>query len=644
MAKKPFGRGQKPDHHSNQSSARNDRGSARKRDRAGDLAEAAMDAGAGGAGGGIFGRLPTMQMLKMAVLAYASYRGGGALATFWNDLKNGTPYDLRENAGKGSATGESKGGATDDLQKNLATSAGKEGLAGGDGVTKALDGRGSTDLAINSKLHAGIDLEQPMPPAPSNLAGNMKDQVVRLALPGRGDRTIDFALSEAGNDASALAEFQRGYPAFASKSGLPSELPVGSSLSIGVPSSGMFASEDKTAREYRLVGEGTFERNSLMTGSLDTPGEGAWRVDPAFKAKDYRFDASELGQDSANFVQARTLSEQASSSSLLVQRQALAGALDAPVSTPVSVGNRLLGQSPGSDFEDLVKGAGLSASEASMVKSHDFRTGTTSVGVEAPNGAVMMQTGATDKISAARHGDGASVFVSYEAAKGSLGAFGAKGEFVGKEAASGAFDAVGKAAKGAEASPVLAAANAAGVEGRKAVFADIKGGHESQTTRVAYEGRVVDYHAKNGSLVIVERDPATHEPKDASIIRSQGIRLKDGKLELDSKSNGLLREHVELASQGRSEEFGARHPAVKQQFASLGEGPAKVEPSASLAKADAGGRSHEASNAVGIDPGGASKIATMKEVGLQELNAPAPVAASVAAVPKARAGAMEIGG
>lgn len=644
MARKPFGRGQKPDHHNNQSGHRSDRGSSRRGDRVGDIAEAAMEAGAGGVGGGLLGRLPMMQMLKVALLAYASYRGGGALSTFWNELKNGTPFDLRDKDTKATPTAAEKASAgVGDLEKNLATVAGKDGLAGGQAVTGALDGRGPTDQAISPIAHQGLPAGQTLTSPPAGLTGNMKDQVVRVALPGQGGRTVDFPLAAASNDASALAEFQRGYPEFAKKRGLPGDLPLGASLTIGVPSAGMFASEDKTAREYRFVGDGSYERNTMMKGSLDTPGEGAWRSEAAFNARGYRFDPTAVSQVSGDLVRAETASEQALSSALIVQRQALGGASEPSVSTPVSVGNRLLGHSAGSDFEGLAKSVGLAAGDATLVKSHDTRSGASAVGIETANGALTIQSGAADRISAARHGEGASVFVSLEAEKGSLGAFGAKGQFEGKESASAAFDAVGKAAKGAEASPVLGAANSAGVEGRKAVFSELKNGQESQTTRIAYEGRVVDYHAKNGSLVIVERDPSTHEPKDASIIRSQGIRLKDGKLELDAKANGLLREHVELSSQGRSEEFGARHPTVKQQFASLGEQAGKSESISPALKAEDKSKGADAMNAVSVDPGGSAKIATMKEVGLQELHAPAP-AGAVLAASKAKASGMEIGG
>lgn len=643
MARKPFGRADKPSHQDNHASPKNDRGPSRRGERAGDIAEAAMEMGAAGAGGSILSRLPMMQMLKTAFLAYVSYRGGMSLATFWNELKNGTPFDLRDKAEKAGSEGANKdASAPGVLEKNLATAAGKDALGSGQTMSEAIGGRGAVDLTLNKAAHKGLAADD-LPPAPTNLAGNMEGQVVRLALPGRGDRTVDFPLTKATNDQSALAELQGGYAEFAKKKGLPADLPLGTSLSIGTPSSGMFSSEDKTAREYRFVGARAFEQNAMMKGSLETPGEGAWRADPAFKAAGYRFDQAAVAQSSDDVVKAATVAEQAGASSLITQHQRVAGALEPGVSTPVSMGNRLLGHSAGSDFQSLANTVGISSADASLVRSHDLRSGASGIGVEGANGAISIQSGSIDRVAAARHRDGTSIFVSLEAERGALGSFGAKGQFVGKESASAAFEAVGKAVKGAEASPVLAATNEAGVTGRKAVFANLQPGHEGMTTRVSYDGRVVDYHARNGSMVIVERDPSTHEPKDASIIRSQGIRVKDGKLELDAKSSGLLREHVELSSQGRSEEFGSRHPAVRQQFASIGEAAAKVDQALGAGKGDDRGRAGEASAALPLDSGGPSKAVTLKAAGLEELNSPMPSNA-IAAAPKARASSMEIGG
>lgn len=603
-----------------------------------------MEMGAAGAGGGFMSRLPVMQMLKTALLAYVSYRGGTSLATFWSELKNGTPFDLRDKAEKAAAEGPNKAASVSgELEKNLATVAGNDALTSGQAVSDSLSGRGAVDLAINKAAHNGVGTDIAAAPASLSLSANMKGQVVRLALPGRGDRTVDFPLMNASNDQSALAELQGGYTEFAKKKGLPAELPLGTSISIGVPSSGVFSSEDKTAREYRFVGGRAFEQNTLMKGSLETPGEGAWREDPAFKAAGYRFDEAAVAQSSADVVRAATIEEQAQSSALITQRQSLAGSIEPAVTTPVSVGNRLLGHSAGSDFQNLASGMGITSADATLVRSHDVRTGATGVGIEGANGAVSIQSGAVDRVAAAKHRDGTSIFVSLETEKGSIGSFGPKGQFVGKEAATGAFEAVGKAAKSAEASPVLAAANEAGVTGRKAVYANLQAGHEGLTTRVAYEGRVVDYHARNGSMVIVERDPSTHEPRDASIIRSQGIRVKDGKLELDAKSSGLLREHVELSSQGRSDEFGTRHPTARQQFASIGEAAAKVDQAVGVAKGDDRGRAGEALSALPLDNGGASRGVSLKAAGLEELNSPV-AGSAIAPAPKARAAGMEIGG
>lgn len=645
MARKPFGRADKPAQHDNHASSRSDRGSARRGDRAGDIAEAAMDVAAAGAGGSMLSRLPLMQMLKTALLAYVSYRGGTSLATFWNELKNGTPFDLRDKAQKAGAEGSDKAASVPDvLERNLATAAGKDALGSGKVVSDALSGRGAVDLAMNKAAHSGLAPDE-VGSAPTSLvlAGNIKGQVVRLALPGRGDQTVDFPLMKATNDQSALAEFQGGYAEFAKKRGLPAELPHGASLSIGTPSSGMFGGEDKTAREYRFLGGRDFEQNALMKGSLETPGNGAWRADPGFKAAGYRFDLSAVAQSSDDVVRAASVEEQSGVSALITQRQRVDGAIEPGVSTPVSMGNRLLGHSAGSDFQNLASAVGVSGPDASLVRSHDLRSGVAGIGIEGATGAVSIQSGAVDRVAAARHSGDMSVFVSMEAGKGALGSFSANGQFVGKEGASAAFEAVGKAVKGAEASPVLAAANEAGLAGKKAVYANLQPGQEGLTTRLAYDGRVVDYHARNGSMVIIERDPSTHEPKDASIIRSQGIRVKDGKLELDAKSSGLLREHVELSSQGRSDEFGARHPAVRQQFASIGETAAKVDQSISSGKGDDKTRGAETFAAVPLDNGGASKGASLKVAGLEELNSPVAASAVVSA-PKARATSMEMGG
>lgn len=641
MARKPSSRSQRHDDHSQQPASRNDRSRSR-RDRAEDLLDAASDAGRGSGWGGLLSRLPYGQMLKTAFLAYVAVRGGGALATFWNELKNGTPYDLRDKSKPTDGVDTGKAAVTDAvLDKNLSTTAGKNALEGGKSVTDGLNSHSAADTALNASSNSAAGAIASQPEA---LQAGMKGQVIRVALPGQGDRTVDFQLQKAVNDKSALAEFQAGYSSFAKEKGLPAELPQGSSLSIGHPSAGMFSADDQTAREYRFLGDRDFERNRSMSGSLDSPG-GAWRSEDSFKVPGYRFDSSSIAASSSDMVRAEGIEEQARYSRLITQERGLSGATEAAVTTPVSVGNRLLGHSAGSDFESFAKVVGAGEG-ASLVKAHDIETGFHSVGVKSAIGAVAIQSDQVDRVSSTQHKDGASVFVSLEAPKGSLGAFDRKGNFEGKEAASGAFESVGKAAKAAEKSPVLAAANDVGVEGRKAVYADLKPGNESLTTRIAYEGRVVDYHARNGSIVMVERDPQTHQPKDASIIRSQGIKLKDGQLELDPNSSRLLREHVDLASKGRSSEFGDRHPGVRQQFASLGEGESKAATqSASVEKQvgrsiDGGARGGE----LGVEPdrGGASRMSAIREAGIQEMNAPAPATAMPLARPKSAG--MEIGG
>ncbi|PZR95227.1 MAG: hypothetical protein DI537_05425 [Stutzerimonas stutzeri] len=643
MARKPFGRADKHPHQ-NSHPAKNERSGSRRGERASDLADAAMEIGGAGVGGGLLSRLPMMQMLKTALLAYVSYRGGTSLATFWNELKNGTPFDLREKSEKASTEAARKAASVPGtLERNLATVAGKDGLSSGQSVTESLGGRGATDLALHKDAHAAIVSDASASTGAPNLAAQMKGQVLRLALPGRGDRVVDFPLTGAVNDESALAELQSGYAEFAKKRGLPGEIPLGTSVTVGVPSAGIFSSEDKSAREYRYLGGRSFEQNTLMRGSLETPGDGSWRTDPAFKSASYRFDVSAVGQSSSDIVKAATLSEQSADSSLFVQRQRLEGMLEPAVTTPVSVGNRLLGHSAGSDFQNLLGGLGLASAEAVLTRSHDAGSGASAVGVEGPAGAVSVQSGAVDRVAAARHREETSIFVSLEAEKGSIGKFSPKGEFVGTEAASRAFETVGLAAKSAENSPVLAAANDVGVPGRKAVYASLQAGQEGLTTRVAYEGRVVDYHARNGSMVIVERDPATHEPKEASIIRSQGIKLKDGKLELDAKTSGLVREHVELSAQGRSEEFGTRHPAVREQFASIAEQGAKVEQATLSSKGGELSRSEATAAMPPLDNGGASKSGALKAAGLEELNSTVASSFGVASQ-KTRAAGMEIGG
>lgn len=641
MAKKPASRTHQSDQHAENRAGHSERGRTRRGERAGDIAEAASEAAE--AGGGFLSRLPLVQMLKTAFLAYASYRGAGALGTFWNELKNGTPYDLRDKSKQATATDGAKAAVADAaLDKNLSSLAGKSALEGGSKITEGLNGRSASDSALKSAANPGASSVESAPVA---LQEGMKGQVIRLALPGQGDRTVDFKIEKSVNDQSALAEFQAGYSKFAKEKGLPSELPAGSSLSIGAPSSGMFSTSDKTAREYRFLGGDQFERNRAMSGSLDGP-QGAWRSDPGFKSSGYRFDIGAVASGSPDLVRAETIEAQAHTSRLITHEHAFAGASEPPVTTPVSVGNRLLGHSAGSDFEALGKAVGVGA-DASVVKSHDVVSGQSSVGIRGASGTLSIQSDSADRISSAQHKEGTSVFVALEAPKGSLGQFDRKGAFEGKEAATGAFEAVGKAANSAEKSPILVAANDAGVEGRKAVYSDLKPGTESLTTRIAYEGRVVDYQAKNGSIVMIERDPQTHQPKDAAIIRSQGIKLKDGQLELDAHSSKLVREHVDLASKGRSLEFAEKHPEVRQQFASLSESEGKStvhvvgNPDRGAAK-PIDGQSRAADLGVEPDRGGSSKIAAIKEAGLQELSAPVSAVTVPAARPKSSA--MEIGG
>ncbi|GHE73891.1 hypothetical protein GCM10019059_36800 [Camelimonas fluminis] len=542
-------------------------------------------AGAGG-GRGMLGRMlsgmvsgNTMRIGTYAALAYAGY---SALREYGGFMLGGgrTTYDLRTQAQKDAALGPANMDKAS-LEKALGTASGREGLAAGGKLSAAVGGRSDLSVALDVDAHKGLSASKREGLAPGDapgLRGAMSGQVVRVSLPGDMGKSHDFHLEGAVNDESALAEFKKNYGEFSRKNGLPAELPKGASLIIG-DGGGVLSSAPATAREYRFVGGEQFEKNGRMRGSVLDPGADAWSADPAFRSGAARFTGAEVGTGSADLVRASSLSEQAAASSLVRQSQVFGQIGDAPVSTPTSFGDRLLGRDGGRDFSEFARSAGATVGESAVVKSVNLETGERSVGIETAKGGVAFTGGASgDRVTMERDDDGVAVFARRSGASGDLGKFDEKGNFQANDAAAHAMRDMQAAVGEAGRSPVVALANGAGVETGKAISIDMTPGNESVTTRVAYGDRVVDYQARNGSMMMIERDPVTHEPRDAAIIRSQGIRVRDGQFEMDEESRGVLKDHVAIAAEGRPAiVFAKMHPETRENFASMADVGARPE-------------------------------------------------------------------
>lgn len=564
-------------------SAQGPQNSAQNRAPGGHPAGAGAGAGAAegmgaGAGGGMMGSMLSgmfsRNTLKIGSYAALAAMGYGALREYMNFLVGGgkTNYDLRTQVEKDAALGPARmdKGA---LDKALGSSSGRDGVDGGEKLSASLGGQSGVDKALDVSAHSPLDASKAAGITASDapgLKGAMSGQVVRLSLPGAEGVSHDFAVKGAVNDQSALAEFKQGYGEFSKKHGLPAELPQGASLMVGDPG-GLIRSAPENAREYRSLGGDKFEHNSRMTGSLSNPGGAAWSQDPAFRSGALKFSSADVAAGSEHVVQSQSVAEQAGSSSLLRQSEKFGLMGHSPVSTPTSFGDSLLGRDGARDFSDFAGSVGAVVGESNVVRTNNLETGEKSVGVETDKGGVAFSSGpGGDKMSFERADAGLTVFAQRSGKTGELGAFGDKGNFAATDTAAHSMIGMEKAADSAAKSPVVKMANGAGVEAGKAISIDMTPGNESVTTRVAYADRVVDYQAKNGSMTMIERDPVSHEPRDAAMIRSQGIRVRDGQIEMDDRSKGVLKDHVEMSAQGRPPvAFAKAHPETRENFASV---------------------------------------------------------------------------